>query len=46
LFVNRSTDGLNWDPPIATHVGDFPDKNWITCDNWPNSAGYGNCYQE
>ena len=46
LFVNRSTDGLNWDPPITTHVGDFPDKNWITCDNWPNSAGYGNCYQE
>jgi hypothetical protein len=46
LFVNRSTDGLNWGPPITTHVGDFPDKNWITCDNWPNSAGYGNCYQE
>jgi hypothetical protein len=46
LFVNRSTDGLNWGPPIATHVGNFPDKNWITCDNWPTSAGYGNCYQE
>jgi hypothetical protein len=46
LFVNRSSDGLNWGPPIATHVGNFPDKNWITCDNWPNSAGYGNCYQE
>jgi hypothetical protein len=29
LFVS-STDGLNWGPPIATHVGDFPDKNWIT----------------
>jgi hypothetical protein len=37
LFVNRSADGLNWDPPIATHVGDFPDKNWITCDNWPTT---------
>src|SRR5690242_18724649 len=46
LFVNRSPDGLTWGPPIATHVGDAPDKNWITCDNWPNSAGYGNCYQE
>jgi hypothetical protein len=46
LFVNRSADGLNWGPPITTHAGDFPDKNWITCDNWPNSAGYGNCYQE
>ncbi|HEY6835530.1 MAG TPA: sialidase family protein [Gaiellaceae bacterium] len=46
LFVNRSTDGINWDPPITTEVGSFPDKNWITCDNWPDSAGYGNCYQE
>ncbi len=48
MFVNRSTDGLAWGPPIATHVsaGDSPDKNWITCDNWPASAGYGNCYEE
>jgi len=51
MFVNRSTDGgLTWGPPIATHVatggGDSPDKNWITCDNWPSSAGYGNCYEE
>jgi hypothetical protein len=46
LFVNRSTDGIHWGPPITTHVGSFPDKNWITCDNWPDSAGYGNCYQE
>jgi hypothetical protein len=49
VFVNRSTDdGVTWSPPIATHVAtsDSPDKNWITCDNWPTSAGYGNCYQE
>jgi hypothetical protein len=49
LFVNRSSDGLTWGPPIATHVAvgnDSPDKNWITCDNWPSSAGYGNCYEE
>jgi hypothetical protein len=48
MFVNRSTDGLTWGPPIATHVaaGDSPDKNWITCDNWPSSAGFGNCYEE
>jgi hypothetical protein len=25
---------------------DSPDKNWITCDNWEASAGYGNCYEE
>jgi hypothetical protein len=49
ILVNRSFDGLTWGPPIATHVAsgnDSPDKNWITCDNWPNSAGYGNCYEE
>ena len=49
IFVNRSSDGLTWGPPIATHVaggGDSPDKNWITCDNWPASEGYGNCYEE
>jgi hypothetical protein len=49
MFVNRSSDGLDWGPPIATHVAsgnDSPDKNWITCDNWPDSAGYGNCYEE
>ncbi len=49
ILVNRSTDdGVTWDEPIATHVaaGDSPDKNWITCDNWPDSLGYGNCYEE
>jgi hypothetical protein len=49
MFVNRSFDGLSWGAPIATHVAagnDSPDKNWITCDNWPDSAGYGNCYEE
>jgi len=49
IFVNRSSDGLTWGPPIATHVAvgnDSPDKNWITCDNWQDSAGYGNCYEE
>ena len=24
----------------------FYDKNWITCDTWPQSPHYGNCYQE
>jgi len=36
--------------PIPTHVtaptGDSPDKNWITCDNWPTSKRYGHCYVE
>jgi hypothetical protein len=50
VFVNLSKDGVNWSDPIPTHVTgptqDSPDKNWITCDNWPQSGGYGNCYIE
>ena len=32
--------------PVKTFVGGFFDKNWITCDTWPQSPHYGNCYQE
>jgi Neuraminidase (sialidase) len=50
VFVNLSNDGVNWSQPIPTHVtgptADSPDKNWVTCDNWPTSRGYGNCYIE
>jgi len=48
ILVSRSTDGgLTWeDPPVETFVGGFLDKNWITCDTWPLSPHYGNCYQE
>src|SRR5262249_26574737 len=31
---------------ITQPTADSPDKNWITCDNWPTSKGYGNCYVE
>ncbi len=48
LLVNRSTDGKTWGQPIIAHQasapGDAPASEWITCDNWPTSAGYGNCY--
>ncbi|HJQ83956.1 MAG TPA: hypothetical protein VKA21_07770, partial [Candidatus Binatia bacterium] len=30
----------------APTAQDSPDKNWITCDNWPDSKGYGDCYVE
>ena len=33
-------------PHITQASADSPDKNWITCDNWPNSKGYGTCYEE
>lgn len=50
VYVNLSPDGTHWSAPIVTHLtaatADSPDKNWITCDNWPQSAGYGNCYIE
>ena len=43
--MNLSPDGVNWSPPIVKHLtaptADSPDKNWITCDNWPASKGYG-----
>jgi hypothetical protein len=47
ILVSRSTDGgLTWQQPVETFVGGFLDKNWITCDTWPLSPYYGNCYQE
>jgi hypothetical protein len=55
VYVNRGTvdfkkKDVDWGPPICTHItqpsADSPDKNWITCDNWPQSKGYGNCYEE
>ena len=55
IYVNRGkanfqTKDIDWGPPICPHItqpaSDSPDKNWITCDNWPTSKGYGNCYDE
>jgi hypothetical protein len=48
LVVNRSTDGgLTWQNPVNANLnqGSY-DKQWMTCDNWPNSPFYGNCYIE
>ncbi len=55
VYVNRGIvdfgkKDIDWGPPICQHItqpaADSPDKNWITCDNWPASKGYGNCYVE
>jgi hypothetical protein len=50
IVVNRSTDGgLTFDEPVIvddTGGGEFFDKNWITCDNWPDSPFYGRCYTQ
>jgi hypothetical protein len=48
VFLSRSADGLNWDDPITVYQafsGSF-DKTWISCDNWPTSPFFGNCYIE
>lgn len=49
IVVSRSTDGLNWSDPVlvaATGPTDYYDKDWIVCDNHPNSKYYGRCYEE
>ena len=49
ILTSRSTDGgLTWGNPVTTALGpsSFYDKNWITCDTWPSSPRYGNCYTE
>jgi hypothetical protein len=51
--VNFTTGDIDWGQPICQHIvstapgaQDSPDKNWITCDNWSTSKGYGTCYVE
>ena len=56
VYINRGTVelhrpqrhrlGASRSASTSRSAGDSPDKNWITCDNWPNSKGYGNCYVE
>ncbi len=47
VATSRSTDGgLTWGNPILVTSNIDSDKNWITCDNWPMSPYYGNCYTE
>jgi hypothetical protein len=46
VAVSRSTDGgFTWQSPISADANAVSsDKNWIACDDWPNSPHYGNCY--
>lgn len=46
VAVSRSTDGLNWGPPILIDKTHLDDKNWTVCDNTPTSPHYGTCYTE
>jgi hypothetical protein len=47
VVVSRSTNGgLSFANPVTIATGGFLDKNWIVCDNWPQSTFYGRCYAE
>jgi hypothetical protein len=48
VSASRSTDGgLTFTAPVAvkTTSSNF-DSTWGSCDNWPASPNYGNCYVE
>jgi len=47
VSINRSSDARHWSAPVtatATSPQFGQDKEWITCDDWPQSPFYGNCY--
>ncbi|HEY7993779.1 MAG TPA: sialidase family protein [Candidatus Eremiobacteraceae bacterium] len=45
--VSRSADGINWSNPVQVGPASvFGDKDWITCDDFPSSPHFGNCYVE
>jgi hypothetical protein len=47
IAVNRSSDGRHWGLPV-TAISTTPqlgqDKEWIACDDWPQSPFFGRCY--
>jgi hypothetical protein len=48
VFVSRSTDGARtFEEPVIPRRArrrQFHDVPWVTCDNFPDSPYYGNCY--
>jgi hypothetical protein len=50
VFASRSTDGAQTfgEPVIIQRqrAHQLFDKNWIVCDNFPESPYYGNCYAQ
>jgi hypothetical protein len=48
FVVNRSPDGIRWDPPVTVTESTAPmlqlDKQWLACDNSAASPFFGNCY--
>jgi hypothetical protein len=48
VSVSRSTDGgLTFGAPVIVKAGTTNfDSTWGSCDSWPSSPNYGNCYVE
>jgi hypothetical protein len=48
IVVNRSLDGLRWEPPVTVTESRRAqlelDKQWLACDNGAASPYFGNCY--
>jgi hypothetical protein len=48
IVVNRSPDGLRWEPPVTVTDSGRPelelDKQWLVCDNGASSPFLGSCY--
>lgn len=45
VLVSRSRHGTRWGRPIVAASGSLGmDKDWIVCDDWPDSPYYGHCY--
>jgi len=44
VLVARSTDGFAWSAPVTAATGTILDKEWIVCDNQPQSPHRGRCY--
>ena len=47
IRISRSPDGLHWSKPVtavSVASGLGQDKEWIACDDWPQSPFYGHCY--
>ena len=46
MLVSRSADARTWSTPepVAVDPVEEPDKEWLTCDNWPSSRFRGRCY--
>jgi hypothetical protein len=46
IKINRSADGRHWGAPVTAiqtpTLGQ--DKEWVACDDWPQSPHFGTCY--